>query len=59
MTPEQNEMLIRIDDAVMELRKDAADYEARLRVLERFRNWAQGGAALVGSALGFSKIPFS
>lgn len=57
MNPEQHEMLVRIDERTANLVEGQADQEIRLRTLERFRNWAFGLFAALGSILGFRITP--
>lgn len=47
-----NVVLSRIDTNVKELIEQREDHEKRIRSLERFRNWAAGVGAAIGTALG-------
>ncbi len=47
-------MLVRIDERVDSLLTISKDVEIRLRRLERFRNWAAGIVAAIGTALGYN-----
>jgi len=55
MTPEQAEILTRIDERVYQLVKESADQEHRIRNLEKFRNWAAGIAAAIMGAAGITQ----
>ncbi len=57
MSPEQHDMLVRIDERVAVLHNGQQDQEARIRKLERFRNWAGGILSLALAALGFKNFP--
>ncbi len=57
MNPEQHELLVRIDERVGTLVTVQSDQEARIRKLERFRNWAAGLFAALGAAFGININP--
>lgn len=53
-----NVVLSRIDTNVKALIEQREDHEKRIRSLERFRNWAAGVGAAIGTALGV-QLPHS
>ena len=55
MSPEEREILIRIDERVGVLIGTQEDQEVRIRKLERFRNWSAGLAASLGGFFGLSE----
>lgn len=57
MNEEQHAMLVRIDERTLTLVNGHEDQERRIRNLERFRNWAAGVVAAIGSGLGITNIP--
>ena len=49
MTPEQFEVLIRVDANVQALKEHRKDHETRLRSLEKTKHWSLGFAAAVSA----------
>jgi hypothetical protein len=47
-------LLVRIDERVASLIEGGADREARIRSLEKFRNWGTGVVAAVSSLFGYN-----
>lgn len=53
MTPEQFEVLIRVDQKVDTLIEQKTDHETRLRSLEKTKHWTMGFAAAVSALVSY------
>ena len=58
LTPQQHEMLVRVDERTAVLVIKTKDQETRLRSLERWRSWMVGAAAAAGGAGAYVKSLF-